>query len=438
VSVGTRRSPGTGRGHALAAAAGVALLAASIVARAGPLPDHTDAAFARPGASAQPAATQTVQATGRPVAAGVRLMYYASSASVRGVRSQFVWRDDCDPAIEECWVDPSTGRIAGADVEVPTPAGAGYTQVDVLYVDDTVCVGRVVNHLVDIASGALLTRGGSAFVSSDGCLDYWTPPERLQALAGQATTGLRVRRGPYTLAGQTFDALSVTSTGAAGSSHSAYDALSGLLVVATSRTQGAAVPTIGGDGTVRPGAGGSLLTYSQLLGVKTVDSVPPQGPLPPDVARVAGLTYACSITTAMPGAPPLQVPCRQDAEVVERAPGWLLLRVVRQQANVAGLPPEIVEASEVITAGGVGGPYAAAPWLRSLAPGALLDDDAITGIRVVVTHVDDATVVIAAESTDQRATYAYDRGSGWLRTLVVEQGLGASTTTVRLDLQEVR
>lgn len=428
------RSPRAGSAGARFAGACLGWLALSAASAVHGAPVVAEMPAAAPVAA--PTEVHHAQAPGRPVAANVRLMYYASSASVRGVRSQLVWREDCDPAVEQCWED-ADGNIVGATVDVPTPAGAGYTQVDVLYVDDAVCVGRVGNHLMDVTTGVLRSLGSSAFVSTDGCSDYWRPVPRLLVLASPGVPGLRVRQGPYTLAGKTVDAISVTNTGPAGVTHTAYDARSGLLLVESTRTQGAAVATVGPGGQVQPGAGGSLLTYSQLLGVKTVPG-PPQQPLPDAVARVSGFTYACSVTTSMAGAQPLQVPCRQDAEVVQRAPGWLLLRVVRQQASMMGLPPEVTESAEVITAGGVGGPYASPAWLQGLARGAILDDDAITGIRVQVGAVDGASVVVTASSPAQRATYVYDRGSGWLRTIVVEQDMGMSVTTVRLDLQEVR
>jgi hypothetical protein len=378
-------------------------------------------------------------APGRPVAANVRLMYFASSASFRSTTTQFVWRDDCDPSVEDCWIDPATGRTVGADVEIPTPAGAGYTQVDILYVDDAVCLGRVTSHLVDVMSGALLTMGSSGFVSAEGCADFWLPQQQLAALAGRTMDGLRARRGPYTLAGRTFDALSIVTSSRNGTTHNAYEADSGLLMVATSRTLGAPVQTIEPGGNVRPAAGGSMQTYSQFLGIKTLDGGPPQRPLPPEVATVQGLTYTCSVTTALQGVQPLQSPCRQDAEVVQRAPGWLVLRSVRQLFNPLGLPPDVSESVEVITNGGLGGPYASVEWLQGLTPGAILDDDTITGIRFQVTSVDQSSVVIEGTSQAQRITYVYDRPSGWMRTAVVEQVTGpGSTTTIRTDLQEVR
>lgn len=398
-----------------------------------------DAAAAPPSVGARDAMQVQGPAPGRPVAANVRLMYFASSASFRSSTTQFVWRDDCDPSIEDCWIDPTTGRTVGAEVEIPTPAGAGYAQVDILYVDDAVCVGRVTNHLVDVMSGSLLTMGSSGFVSADGCVDYWWPQHRLATLAGRTMEGLRARLGPYTLAGRTFDALSIVTSSRNGTTHDAYEVGSGLLMVSTSRTVGAPVQTIEPGGNVRPAAGGSMQTYAQFLGIKTLDAGPPQRPLPPEVASVRGLTYVCSVTTALQGAPPLRSPCRQDAEVVQRAPGWLVLRSVRQLFNPAGLPPEVSESVEVITNGGLGGPYASVEWLQGLTPGTILDDDTITGIRFQVTSVDQASVVIEGTSQAQRITYVYDRPSGWLRTAVVEQATGpGSTTTVRTDLDEVR
>lgn len=379
----------------------------------------------------------TVAAQGRAIGPGSRLMYYASSATVRGSLTQAVWKEDCDPSVEDCWIDPATGRTA-ANVEIPTPAGEGYTQVDVLYLDDRVCVFRVGNHVRDVLTGIVSAGGTQAVVSRDGCADYWTPPERLAALQGPAGTGLRVLRGPYTLAGQTFDAVSISSLDPAARQHAAYDAASGLLVVQSGRATGGTIPVIGGDGQVTTGAGSTLLTYGQLVGRTTIPAVPAPGPLPPAVAGVTGLSYACTTTLAFAGNPPLQFPCRQDVEVIERASHWLATRVVRQTASAMGPIPDVAESSEVIVAGGHGGLYASPGWLRTLSAGAVLEDDAITGVRVWVDQVGGGVVTIVAASATQRGTLVYDLQSGWLVRAVQEQATGPQTATVVLDLQQVR
>lgn len=425
-----RRRSGGALLVALAAAWGCVALAAPPRVPVGPL-----LALAADPATAADARLHHVQG-GRAIGAGTRLMYYASSASVRGSLRQAQWKPDCNPAIEDCWVDPDGNLVA--NVEVPTAAGDGYAQVDVLYLDDRVCVARVTTHVRDLTTGAVIPSGATGVVSRDGCADYWIPPERLGEILGVRQAGLRVLRGPYPLGNQTFDAVYVSTSSAAARYHASYDAVSGLLLVHSGRAQGSAVPVIGGDGRIESGAGGSLLTFGQLIGTTTMPAVPAPTPLPDAVARVSGLTYACSLTLAYPGTPPIQTPCQQDFEVVERAPFWLRLRVVRQTASMMGPIPDVVESQDVLTAGGYGGVYASVPWLRSLAPGAVLEDDAITGVRAWVERADATAVVVVATSTTQRVTYVYDPQSGWLTRLVHEQNTGPMTSVTQLDLQQVR
>ncbi len=379
---------------------------------------------------------QHVQGGGRSIGAGTRLMYYASSASIRGSLRQAQWKPDCNPAVEDCWVDPDGNLVA--NVEVPTAAGDGYVQVDVLYLDDQVCVLRVTNHVRDLTNGGVIASGATGVVSRDGCADYWIPPEQLGAVLGVQHAGLRVLRGPYPLGEQTFDAIYVSSSSAGARYHASYEAASGLLLVHSGRAQGSAVPVIGGDGRIETGGGGSLLTYGQLIGTMTMAAVPAPTPLPDAVARLTGLTYACNRTLSYPGTAPIQTPCQQDFEVVERAPHWLRLRVVRQTASMMGPIPDVVESEDVLTAGGYGGVYASVAWLRALAPGAVLEDDAITGVRAWVDYAGADAVVVVAASATQRATYVYDPQSGWLTRLVHEQQTGPMTSVHQLDLQQVR
>ncbi len=388
-------------------------------------------------ASATDAARLQHVQEGRAIGAGTRLMYYASSASVRGSLVQAQWKEDCDPAVEDCWIDPNTGNRV-ANVEVPTAAGDGYAQVDVLYLDDQVCVLRVTSHVRDLTTGAVIASGATGVVSRDGCADYWVPPVRLADVLGVRHAGLRVLRGPYPLGGQTFDAIYVSSSSASARYHASYEAASGLLLVHSGRAQGSAVPVIGAGGRVETGAGGSLLTYGQLIGTMTMPAVPAPTPLPDAVARASGLTYACSLTLTYPGTQPVQIPCQQDFEVVERAPYWLRLRMVRQTASMMGPIPDVVEDQDVLTAGGYGGVYASVPWLRALAPGAVLEDDTITGVRARVEHADTGSVVVVATAATQRLTYVYDPQSGWLTRLVLERQTGPSTSVLQLDLQQVR
>ena len=68
----------------------------------------------------------------------------------------------------------------------------------------------------------------------------------------------------------------------------------------------------------------------------------------------------------------------------------------------------------------------------------MLEDDAITGVRTWVEHVDAGAVVIVAATAVLRVTYVYDPQSGWLTRLVHEQQTGPMTAVTQLDLQQVR
>jgi hypothetical protein len=379
---------------------------------------------------------QHVQGGGRAIGPGTRLMYYASSASIQGSQQQAQLKPNCNPAIENCWITPS-GNIV-ANVDTASAAGEGYTQVDVLYLDERVCVLRVTSHLRELTSGAVIATGATGMVSRDGCGDYWVPADQLTTILGVRHAGLQVLPGAYPVAGGSIDAIFVSDRTSAGRFNASYEVGTGFLLVHSGRTQGGSVPVIGPGGQVQTGSGGSLLTYAQLIGVMTMPAVPAPTPLPDAVARVSGLTYACSLTTAYPGIPTTQTPCQQDFEVVERTPYWLRMRVLRQTASIMGPIPDVVEDQDVLTAGGYGGVYASVPWLRGLAPGAVLEDDAITGVRARVEHSDASAVVVVATASTQRVTYVYDPQSGWLTRLVVEQQNGPATTTVQLDLQHVR
>jgi len=58
------------------------------------------------------------------VQTGTRATYYSSAASVRGSYQQAVLKPNCNPAVEDCWVDPVTGKTIGQE-DVPTASGQG-------------------------------------------------------------------------------------------------------------------------------------------------------------------------------------------------------------------------------------------------------------------------------------------------------------------------
>lgn len=372
-----------------------------------------------------------------PIQAGLRVSFYASSASIRGSYQQAVLKPNCNPAIEDCWVDPDTGQTITQE-EIPSVGGQGYTNLDILYMDAQTCVFRVTSYVLDVMTGSVSTSSAGGDVTTGGaCSDYWMDPATLNGMEVQLTSEFRVLKGPYTLGDTTFDAVTISSTGGGGSHGSSYDAASGFLIAASSRVQGSAVPTITPDNTIAPGSGSTMLTYTQILGARLMQGLGSFEALPAHVLNTNRLVYDCSYTSAMPGAGAISTPCQLEIRLGQRTDAWASVNSVLHMADQLSGTYSMPETNNVIVASGHGGYYAAPSLLSGLEQGAHLDTDPITGVRTTVVHKDASVVAIQEESNAERKTFVYDLASGWLVQLVTEQLLLNSTYTTRFDLVSV-
>ncbi len=380
----------------------------------------------------------TAQLPGGPrVQNGMRVTFYSSSASVRGTLQQAVLDPNCNPAVEDCWTDPNTGQKIGLQ-DVPTAAGQGYNVVDIVYLDQQTCVMRLTLYLLDPSDGRVTTGGTAAEVTSGGsCSDYWIDPARLQQMQEQSTPTLRVLRGPYVVGDLTVQALLIAGRTSSGHNNSAYDAASGLLVVGSSRAQGAGVPTITPGNTLSTGAGSTMLTYTQYLDSRILPGLGAVEALPAHVLNANRLVYDCTTTTFVAGVGAIDTPCRLETYLGQRSELWVLTNSRFHTPDPITGGTNVSEASNVIVGGGHGSFYASPTLLAGLQAGTILDVDPVTGIRTSVVHVDDAVVAISEESNAERKTFAYDKRSGWLVQYVIEQNLVTGATTVRYDLAGV-
>lgn len=369
-----------------------------------------------------------------PVQAGMRATFYSSSASVRGTTQQAVLKPNCDPSKEDCWTDPS-GRTIGLD-DVPTASGQGYTNVDILYLDGQTCVMRFTAYTLDPADGRVVTAASGGEVTTGGsCSDYWINPAQLLQMPPQSTSTLRVLRGPYTVGTITVDAITIASSTSGGTNNSSYDTGTGLLVVASSRSQGGAVPTIQNN-TIVAGAGGSLLTYTQVLNARLLPGIGAVEGLPSNVLNANRMVYDCSQITQAMGLGGIEIPCRLEVRLGQRTDMWMMANVLQSMPDAIGTFTT-TESAHVIAATGHGGYYAAPSLLAGLQAGTVLDVDPVTGVRTTVTGVDDTAVMILEESNAERKTLVYDRRSGWLLQYVLEQHMPTGSFTTRYSLAGV-
>lgn len=364
------------------------------------------------------------------VHAGLRLTFYASAASVPGPYGEAVWKPDCDPRYGDCWTDPATGLTYGRDEG--WASGQGFTRIDILYLDAQWCAVRLTSYTLDPTTGAVLTAMAGGGVTAGGCNDYWQDPASLAALQGQVAGGRRVDRGPYTLAGRTFQTVSLSASGASGASHSVYDAATGLLLVNSTRAPGAKVPVVTGGG-LAAGAAGVQQTYSELLDVRDVPGLAIAEALPRQAADLSYMRYACTQVTEVPGAGAVQVPCQLDVTVRRRTPYWLEVDTLVQVASGMGAPLTS-QSTDLIGSGGHGGLFASPAYLASLRPGQTLGGDPVTGVQAAVTQADGASVTVVEQSNAEVKTFVYDVASGWLVRFSQEQRVGLGSVSTYFEL----
>jgi hypothetical protein len=357
-------------------------------------------------------------------ASGTRVMHYASSATTRGVQTQLV------PNSEGRFEDPRTGQRFSLE-ELGTSAGHGFTQVDFVHVDAAVCVGVVTSFGMDAFTSAVTTISTSAFVTDGGqCSDFWIHPNVLAQMPESSSSERSVLRGEELFRGQLLQVQRTRGTSQNGTFQHAYSSASGFLLIASSSV-GQQVVTLGPNNTRTPATGSTILTYSELRGVRHVANPALGAPLPEHVRGLRTLHYAGATAMTLPGAPVVEQPFEQRLDVVTSGDAWLALRASFRSLNPLVGTTNETQSEAVLTASYIGGYFLSPAWLLAMAPGELLDEDGITGFQTWVRHVDERTVVITRRNASETTDFVYDRANGWLVELVSEQQVGPGTHVLR-------
>lgn len=370
------------------------------------------------------AALSVGHAQERP-ASGTRIMLYASSATVRGAHSQLVANS------QGTFVNPNTGQRFSQEDTGPGSGGHGFTQVDLVYVDASVCVGVVTSLGMDPLTSALTTMSATAFVSDGGrCADFWIHPDVLARMPESHTFERTVLRGEEPFFGQLQRVQRIRDMTDQSTFQSTYDAASGFLLVASSAVR-QQVATLGPGNVASPATGSTILTFSELRGVPHVPNPALGAPLPDYVRSLRTLHYAGATGMTLPGTPAVEQPFEQRLDVVAGGDAWLAMRATLTSLNPIVGTTNVSHGEAVLTAAYVGGYFLSPQWLRALPPDELLDEDGITGHRTWVRHVDDRIVVITRRNASESTDFVYDRSTGWLVELTNERQVGAGTHVLR-------
>lgn len=384
-----------------------------------PGPAPTDGA-----APADSAATGDFPAWLRP---GARATYFAGTATLPGVTTQLVPSDDGG------WVDGNGNRYS--EEKVPSTGGGGLNQYDFVHVAPD-CVAANMTSLVYADAGLqTVTRAHVLAVVGDGngLADLWVPPRKLRAMAEQETAGQRVRRMQYPMLGRTFDAIVVQTKGDSGYQRYTYDLDTGLMLVFSASTTGAAVLTPNGD-RASTGAGATTIATVMLRDLRQV-TLPWTGQRAPkwlqDGQRfVYSGTMRNSLTEGL-------APWRYEFAVqVQRRFGIAALAKVATNVDYGAGPGAPIEGNRVFGPGGFAGLWLDPSKLEGLQAGAVLDRDPTTGWQLTFVGSDGRNATIAEQGPLDQQSYTFALQSGMLVATSSRQQQGPATIAIDLQLTE--
>ncbi len=375
------------------------------------------------GAAQEPdnAAFPPVAEGGPPdwVTPGTRLTWYGAAASVQS--SYYTYVEDADGD----WVDPVTGKRyrRTEEDEMPTAAGHGVSQTDVLAIEGDDVILSTSLWAIDFETGqlSLLPLWGGRYTG--GAVDgAWVRPELLERVASGGTPELQVLRGTYWLGETPVEAVSFLSRTQGDYASTVFDDASGMLVATTGRYKAAGSPV---HGPLDMPEGNVQIMVTRLVDVRE-RTLPGLGAATPAwVAPGTQLAYTGDATVSNPFDPdgfgaswPVEVLVTLD----EVGDSWATLRSTTA-TDVNGY----VERSEASGATGSTGLYWYDPAaLATMAPGTVLDEDPVTTALLTVETADGVSVTLLTEAPGVTVRATYEIASGVLTGLVLEQGMGAA------------
>jgi hypothetical protein len=354
------------------------------------------------------------------VTTGTRLSWYGAAASVRSSYYTYVE----DPEGE--WEDPATGRRyrRTEEDEMPTAAGHGVSQTDVLAVEGDDVILSTSLWAIDLETGqlSLVPLWGGRYPG--GAVDgAWARPDLLAQVPGGGTRELQVLRGTYPLGETRVEAVSFVSRAQGDYASTVFDAASGALVASTGRYKAVGSPV---RGPLDDPEGNVQIMFARLVDVRE-RAVPGLGaPIPGWVSPGTQLTYSGQATVVNPFDPygfstgwPVEVVVTLD----EVGGTW-----ATYESTTATDFDGYVERSEARGATGSTGLYWYDPAsLAAMSPGTVLDEDPITTAVLSVEATDGATVTLLTEAPGVTVRASYDVASGVLSELTIEQGYGAAS-----------
>ena len=360
---------------------------------------------------------------------GVRITFYAASASIPGAVSQIVEDEHGN------WIDPDTGQRY-READVAGAAGQGYVEVNVGYVDHQTAALDVRSYGKDIANGSItiLSGAGGHLGPAHTGGEYWVHPQILYRIQERLTPGQKILRMPYHLNQRTYNALRIQTRTGNGFAYHTYDLDTGVLLSSGGSARGGSVPVLGAGGAVGQGGGNTMIGLMRFQTMRQLNLPWNGGAMPDWIPRTRTLTYEGKKTVNVVAAGVYSFPCKARLTFQQFGPGWLKYT---QWGGLygPGMPSSEGQVERVVGTSQAGGLWIPSAALRQLRPGQTLDQDPYSQMRFWVQRVDGSGVHLIEEGSRASRSYVYNIKDGMLVSYSESKKLDMVTETTSLSLK---
>ncbi len=325
----------------------------------------------------------------------------------------------------------STGQRYSRSMQTGT-SGSGWTQITVASIegDKVVLASSSYADAGSLGRNAPVPQGTSSTVAAlmdPG--DYWMDPAKLATLHSAPVEHVLITPVEWKSGDNTVNAIRVQVLNGSSYSDHIYDTKSGICLHVASSSVGAP-PKLVGPGDF--GRGDTTITRNDFEGWRTI-KVPWAGePMPDWVTSIRALHYRGSMTShgSLPTIPNVLT---FDMEPLAHGRNWAQFSATSTQRTQGA--PDIPPAHDNLAFGNneLGGLWAGPAALAQLRQGQVLDEDPVTKMRIVVSRVDDSTVVIAAANAAGEIDNQYDKRTGILLASSFYTVLSMQQRTLKLQ-----
>jgi hypothetical protein len=255
--------------------------------------------------------------------------------------------------------------------------------------------------------------------------EYWVHPDILAKTFKNLAVGgpWKGARGPYEVDGKKIPAYQFTAGGGPQDltrQSLVYDEKTGILLFSITSQRRTAAEAL------QPTAS------NKFLGRRDRKLPWAMGRPPAWLGRIAAYQYTGSVTTEMPGVPPMQMPVSAMFTLQAAGKNFVALKLKFEQ-QMAGVPQAPLESVLVAGPTQVGGLWLPPLEIRKLRQGQACDEDRVTGAKVYVGYVGASQygrrVVTIVDESDAYSTYLdYELETGLLLVVTIkDRALNLST-----------